>query len=307
MFTLNGNRQDKAAAGVSGCSRGGVLPRPLRRVARFSTGLVSGRAPVPAHTGTALAIVFFVAVGANAIAVSGKGELVQRAAIEVSGFSIEDIQISGNQETSEIAVLQALGLDDTISLQGLDIQVARGRLLNMPWVADAEVRKVYPSTLKIALQERKPYALWQQEDGRLLMIERDGNVIGPMSQPKFRSLPLVLGEGANFGAEKLDTLLAEWPELGDRVRAFKRVDRRRWDLYLNNGVIVKLPDSDTDAAVARLKGLEQSRSILEREVAAIDLRLNDRVAVQLTPAAMERREAATEALEKTFKNKGRRL
>ena len=139
------------------------------------------------------------------------------------------------------------------------------------------------------------------------MIERDGNVIGALSEPKFRRLPLVLGQGANFAAEGLDDLLSGWPLLADRVRAYKRVDERRWDLYLDNGVIVKLPEKGTDAAIARLKTLDETRSILEREVAAVDLRLDDRIAVQLTPSAMERREAAVEALKKTYKNKGRRL
>lgn len=307
MFALNGKNDSMNGGDVDQHVRETVLPRPLRRIVRFSAGLLTGRTPIPRHTGTALAVIFFAAAGFNAVAVSGKTDLVWRGAVQLSGFSIEDIKISGNTETSEIAVLQTLGLDGSLSLQGLDIQIARGKLLNLPWVADAEVRKVYPSTLQITMTERVPYALWQQESGALLMIEHDGNVIGPISKPKFRSLPLVLGQGGNFAAKKLDTLLEEWPDLAERVRAYKRIDGRRWDLYLTNGVIVKLPATDTDAAVARLKSLEDTRSILERQVAAIDLRLNDRVAVQLTPDAMVEREEAVKALTKTFKNKGRRL
>ena len=302
MFAVNGKRDDMSEGG-----RTAVLPRPVRRLLRFTAGLATGRTPVPMHTGSIAAVAFFVAVGANAVMVSGKSDLVTRAAFQLSGFYVEDVEISGNRETSEIAVLQSLDLDDSLSLQGLDIQRARGQLLNLPWVADADVRKVYPSTLKVSLRERIPYALWQQQDGRLLMIERDGNVIGALSEPKFRRLPLVLGQGANFAAEGLDDLLSGWPLLADRVRAYKRVDERRWDLYLDNGVIVKLPEKGTDAAIARLKTLDDTRSILEREVAAVDLRLDDRIAVQLTPSAMERREAAVDALKKTYKNKGRRL
>lgn len=308
MFAVSGKRQDMTEGGtVDPNGRAGVLPRPVRRAVRVAGGLATGRTPVPKHVGTAAALVFFLAVGANAIVVAGKGDVVTRAAFRLSGFYVEDIEISGNHETSEIAVLQNLGLENAYSLQGLDIQRARGELLNLPWVADADVRKVYPSTLKVSLTERVPYALWQQEDGRVLMIEHDGNVIGPINEPKFKRLPLVLGQGANFAVEGLGSLLSEWPELASRVRAYKRVDGRRWDLYLDNGVLVKLPEMGSDAAVARLKSLDESRSILERQVAAIDLRLDDRVAVQLTPEAMEQRTEAVEALQKTYKNKGRRL
>ncbi|WP_180901356.1 cell division protein FtsQ/DivIB [Martelella soudanensis] len=308
MFALKTGKDDigesdRMAAG----SRAGVLPRPFRRLVRATTGIFTGRTSAPKHVGSAVALVFFAVVGANGIVVAGKGDLVRRAAFQLSGFAVEDIQISGNSETSEIVVLQNLGLEGAYSLQGVDIQAARGQLLNLPWVADADIRKVYPSTLKITLKERHPYALWQQEDGRLLMIERDGNIIGPLSAPKFRRLPLVLGQGGNVAAEDVEELLQEWPELGERVRAFKRIDERRWDLYLDNGMIIKLPAQDSDAAIVRLRALENDRSILEREIAAVDLRLDDRVAIQLTPTAMERRDAALEALQKTFKNKGRRL
>ncbi len=308
MFAMKAKKGDTADHGRSDpVGRGGVLPRPVRRAVRVSTGLLTGRTPVPRHAGSLAALVFFVAVGANAIAVADKGDLVRRAAFQLAGFAVEDIEISGNQETSEIAILQSLGLEGAYSLRGIDVELARGQLLNLPWVAEADVRKVYPSTLKITLTEREPYALWQQEDGRTLMIERNGNVIGPLSAPKFRRLPLVLGQGGNFAAAEIGGLLEGWPALSERVRAYKRVDGRRWDLYLDNGMIVKLPQKQTEAALVRLRGLEESRSILEREIAAVDLRLDDRIAIQLTPEAMEKRQAATEALEKTFKNKGRRL
>ena len=308
MFAMKAKKGDTAENGRSEpVGRSGVLPRPVRRVVRVSAGLLTGRTPVPRHAGSLAALVFFVAVGANAIAVADKGDLVRRAAFQIAGFAVEDIEISGNEQTSEIAILQSLGLEGAYSLRGIDVQLARGQLLNLPWVAEADVRKIYPSTLKITLTEREPYALWQQEDGRTLMIEQNGNVIGPLSAPKFRRLPLVLGQGGNFAAADIDGLLEGWPALSERVRAYKRVDGRRWDLYLDNGMIVKLPQQETETALGRLKSLEESRSILEREIAAVDLRLEDRIAIQLTPEAMERRQAATEALEKTFKNKGRRL
>ncbi len=308
MFAMTGkqggyDRTERSAAPDGARS----LPRPARRVARSLSNLATGRTPIPRHLGSVVAVVFFAACGVNAVMVAGNGEQLSRAAIELSGFSIDDIQISGNVETSEIAVLQSLDLDTSISLHGLDIDRARGQLLNLPWVADADIRKIYPNTLKISLKERKPYALWQQEDGSLLMIEESGNVIGALTEAKFRRLPLVLGQGANLAAKDLDSLLTSWPELSNRVRAYKRIDGRRWDIYLDNGMIVKLPETGTDAAVARLKSLEETRQILEREIAAIDLRLDDRIAIQLTPDALERRDAEVEQLKKSFKNKGVRL
>ena len=47
-----------------------------------------------------------------------------------AGFAIEDVKVSGNEQTSEIDILQQLGLDGTTSLVALDIAEARGQVLD---------------------------------------------------------------------------------------------------------------------------------------------------------------------------------
>ena len=57
-------------------------------------------------------------------------------------------------------------------------------------------------------------------------------------------------------------------------------------------MVIKLPERDMDRAMAELDDFDSSQQVLERDILAIDLRLTDRMTVQLTPDAAERRKKA---------------
>jgi cell division protein FtsQ len=60
-----------------------------------------------------------------------------------------------------------------------------------------------------------------------------------------------------------------------------RVGDRRWTLRLTSGIDIMLPDDGVIDALNTLVGLDHSHNLLERNIAAVDLRLADRVSVRL--------------------------
>ncbi|WP_337266981.1 cell division protein FtsQ/DivIB [Oryzifoliimicrobium ureilyticus] len=277
-----------------------ILPRPLRRIVRFLVSLASGRIYIPAHTGTVSALVFLGLTGLYGMSLGGHTETVAQATTTAAGFAIEDVKVSGNAATSEIEILQLLGLDGTTSLVALDVDAARQKIAALPWVESVEVRKVYPKTIEVKLKERQAYAIWQHGQ-ELSLIERNGAVIAPLRDNKFSTLPLVVGRDAEKAAESIERDFANWPDIRGRVKAFVWVSGRRWDLHMDNGIVVKLPEEDVDQALARLAKLQKEQSLLERDIAAVDLRLEDRTTVQLAPDAVERRQELVEQRAKDLK------
>ncbi|WP_245409742.1 cell division protein FtsQ/DivIB [Pararhizobium haloflavum] len=310
MFALIGKgalrRASAAAAGVAAGRDAVVLPRPLRRVARFLSAPGISDWPIPRHIGAVAALSFLSATGVYGMVLGGHTDHVLSMGTAAAGFALEDVAIVGNRETSEIDVLQAIGLDGARSVVVLDAAAAREALLALPWVADVKVRKIYPSKLEIDLQEREAFAIWQNGSD-LLLIEKNGNVIAKMDERKFINLPFYVGLGADQLASRFDRLFEGYPELKQRVRANVRVADRRWDLYLKNGVVVRLPESDPAAAVAELAKLDRERDLLSRDLAAVDMRLSDRITIQLTEESLERHQAAVEQRAKDIKAMERRI
>lgn len=277
-----------------------VLPRPLRRAVRFLGSLASGRVNIPRHLGSVSVLAFYAVTAGYVFSLVGEPLQVTQAVTSAAGFAINNVRVSGNAETSEIDILEKIGLDGTTSLMALDATATREALKTLPWILDAEVRKIYPDTVEIKLKEKVAFGIWQHGQ-ELALIERDGKPIATLRDNKFAHLPLFVGKDAGTGAEEIMHDLERWPVVKTRVKALMRVAGRRWDLKLDNGVVIKLPERDMDRAMAELAEFDRTQQVLERDILAIDLRLADRTTVQLTPDAAERRKKAVEARAKELK------
>lgn len=283
---------------------GVVLPRVLRRPARFMTALVDGRILIPRHLGGAAVLALFASTGLYGVFAGGHFNALMEATTSSTGFAVERVDVAGNQETSPIDVVQHLGLDGGTSVITMNVDAAREAIMLLPWVADAQVRKIYPDVVDVKLSERRAFAIWQH--GReLSLIEQNGSVIAPFRNDKFSTLPLFVGLGADTHAAEFDRLLAGWPDLKSRVKASIRVADRRWDVRLDNGVTINLPENNAGAALAKLQKIQTEQALLERDIETVDLRLDDRITVGLTERATLRRDAAIEERTRMLKKRGR--
>jgi len=304
VSSIKGNK-GRAASAVNTSERDAfsgvfVLPRFLRRPARYGMALATGRVNIRPHTGSFATAAFLVATGVYGMALGGHTQSVTQALTTGAGFALEDVHVSGNVETSDIDILQQLGLDGSTSVVAIDAHAAREKLIELPWVTDAHVQKIYPRGLSVRLSERKPVGIWQH-GARLALIDARGDVIAPLNGARHADLPLYVGLGADIHADELEARLLFYPELRARVKAAIRIADRRWDLRLENGVTLSLPAENVGAALKRFAEFDAGRDVLSRDITTVDLRLEDRVTLRLTEASYERRKQALEARAKLIK------
>jgi cell division protein FtsQ len=224
------------------------------------------------------------------------------AAANSAGFGISEIALAGPHDVGREDLLALAGITGRSSLLFLDAAHIRARLLANPWIAEATVLKLYPGRQRIEITERKPFALWQK-DGRVTLIATDGVVLESSVPRRFAALPQVVGQGAEKAAAEFLELLARHPDIARLVEASVLVAERRWNLHLQGGVEVLLPESDPARALMTLTDLERDRKLLSRDIVAVDLRLDDRVTVRLSDGAASAREEALKAADKDKKKK----
>jgi cell division protein FtsQ len=212
-----------------------------------------------------------------------------------AGFRITTVAINGRKQLTQDEVLATGGVNGRSSLLFLDAAIVRDRLKSNPWIADATVLKLYPGRLQIDIVERTAFALWQRE-GKISVIAEDGAVLEPYLSHGFVSLPLVVGKGAEARARDFLALLARYPQVRAATKAAVFVGERRWNLRLKDGVDIRLPESDAGNALAALSKLDKEDQLFSRDIVAIDMRLPDRLTVQLS-------EDAAKAREELFKDK----
>lgn len=190
-----------------------------------------------------------------------------------AGFGIAAVQLSGNQHIPPATILAALGFEPGQSIFDADVHAARQRLMQLDWVADADVSRRYPDSISVKIVEKRPFALWQAADG-LHVIERSSKPITFARAEDYPHLPLFVG-GAPQGGADLVQAIEQHRAVVARVKAMQRVSGRRWNLILDDGVVVKLPEEGWRQQLDALDHLIVDKSILERDIVEIDLRSPD--------------------------------
>ena len=270
--------------------------RRARSSQRLSERLPRGIGVVAVSlTAATAALAGFVASGRYDAFTAEQGRPLDIAA-RVLGFGVERVTISGISRMYEREVLAAAGIDWRSSVPFLDVGDVRAKLLRVPLIAQASVRKIYPNEIAISQVEREPAALWQK-NGELSVIAADGTVIDAMRDDRYATLPLVVGEDANNRLPEYLALVAAAGPLAERIKAGTYVSSRRWTLKLD-GVDVRLPEIDPAAALGRLVRFEREAGLLEKDIIAVDLRMPDRVVVRLTEEAAAARAEAQKAKKK---------
>jgi cell division septal protein FtsQ len=108
-------------------------------------------------------------------------------------LTVTRITVQGHQRLSRGEVLGLLdGLSGT-SIVLMDLESWRQKLLASPWVADASIRRMFPGTLAIAIEERRPIGIGRVK-GTLFLIDRAGEVIDEYG-PNYADLDLPIIDG----------------------------------------------------------------------------------------------------------------
>lgn len=254
--------------------RPGALKLMLRRQRwLLKPALIGGAALIAAGT---VAIIARRETGGTSV-VSAREKF--GAATAFAGMRVKDIVIEGRANTPEPLLRAAIGVKQGDPILGFSVADARTRIEGLSWVEQATVERRLPSTIVVSLEERRPFAIWQNQ-GKFVLIDRLGAVVADQDVSQFSTLPLVVGTGAPLGAASLIDALIAHPGIQSRVVAAVRIGERRWNLHLHGGMDVLLPEGAEGAALDRLMQLQKDQALLDRPLQVVDMRLPDRLVVR---------------------------
>jgi cell division protein FtsQ len=165
----------------------------------------------------------------------------------------------------------------------VDLAMVRESALGLPWVAEAEVRKVWPDTLEVRVRER-------QVLGRL-GTDRLVDVSGEVFQAR--------GSGETRGLPLLDAAIEQMPQLAEYYRQASRdteqsgrqittarlSPRGALELQLDDGLRVHLGSHEQSARWQRfIASLPRLAALDPRPIAQVDLRYTHGYAVRYADA-----------------------
>ncbi len=127
----------------------------------------------------------------------GGGQVMLNNIKSLPFFRVSEIVFSGVETISKEKLREASGIIPyQTSLIGLDCSRVKARLVTVPWVARAEVKKNWPSTVEITVEENIPIALLHSENkggDQLQYIDKKGVPIFHVSLGADIDFPVITG------------------------------------------------------------------------------------------------------------------
>ena len=200
-----------------------------------------------------------------------------------AGFTLKRVEITGARRVSRLDIYNVAFDQDSMAMPLVDLAATRARLLQFGWIREAQVSRRLPDTLVVHVIERRPAAIWQNNQ-QLTLIDGEGVVLEPVRLDAMPDLPLLIGPAANRHVASLAALLDAVPRLRPQVAGATWVGRRRWDIRFQSGEVLTLPEGDEPArrALRRFQLMDQQDSLLGRGFARIDMRDPRRAYVRIS-------------------------
>jgi cell division septal protein FtsQ len=161
--------------------------------------------------------------------------------IVISKFNLKKIDIENNflLEDKDIKkLLASIYNKNLIFLKNTEVQTA---LMQNSFIESFNIKKKYPSTLKIKIFETKPVAILFSKKGKFYLNEKI-ELIEFKKFPNYQNLPNVFGNKEEFKIFYNNLIKTNFPL--EEVKTYILFEGNRWDLEINNNKIIKLPSKN---------------------------------------------------------------
>lgn len=232
---------------------------------------------------TAAVAVAVVAVGVGGYAflrsplAARWGDAARQELVDASvgaGFVVARVYSEGRRLADESAVSRTLQSVHGKPLFSVELADLKSQIEALPWVRTASIGRRLPDTLWVRLEEHRPVARWM--DGtRQVLVSDAREIFRVKNANRYKELPLLFGKGAPARVDEVLRLIDTQPELASHVTGARLIGERRWDIYLDGRIEVRLPGKRPEAAWRRLAAEERETGVIKRAVTSIDLRNPD--------------------------------
>jgi cell division protein FtsQ len=185
-------------------------------------------------------------------------------------LKVKHIYITGVEYTNPDDLASSINIRKGDSLFLAEPSTMRKQLELLPWVRLAQVQRIFPDSLKIKIFEHKAIATILFNEQRWALNSK-GELIDIVSSD-FNYLLELSGDGAKENAAVFFSLFTNWTDLLFLSKQAEFVGKRRWNLYLENGSIIMLPEENVRYALEVLKVLDEQQRVLSKKSIKVDLR-----------------------------------
>ncbi len=151
---------------------------------------------------------------------------------------IKNIKVRNTKVIDEKLLIENLSYLIGKNILLIDKDKIKFTIMQFDFVSSFQVNKIYPQTLEIIINEKKPVAIYMDGKKKLFISEK-GKLINYIEFKEFLNLPIIFGKKIKFKSFFNDLKKINFPI--NEIKSLHYLDIGRWDIVLKNEIIVKLP------------------------------------------------------------------
>ena len=193
-------------------------------------------------------------------------------------FLINNIQINTNFSEINKKISNQINYLDDQNIFFINKKNALKNLKNLNFLEKIEIKKNYPSTIFIKASKTEVIGITYLKQNKYYVGMNESFILSKnLSMNK--KLPLIFGSFKISDYIELLSLLKNQNINTESILKFYFHKSRRWDLYFENNIIIKLPNKNIEEAIIKYNNLKNLRKKIKPNT-IIDLRIANRIIIK---------------------------
>lgn len=213
--------------------------------------------------------------------------------VNSSVFPLKQVSVSGiNSGNGELKHVIREQIDKVVrskiagNFLTVDLDATRDAFEKLPWVRVAGVRRHWPQSLEVTLEEHVAVARWGSE----ALVNTHGEVFDGTVTTVEGGLPVFIGppESSFDMARQYAAFSRLLQPLRQNIAQLNLSPRRAWRIHLENGTVLELGRDQMEARLARyVLAYDRSLAQLNQQLAYVDLRYSNGFAVRMPETSQQ--------------------
>jgi len=190
----------------------------------------------------------------------------------ISKFNLKTIIIENNLLLKDKDIKNLLIPFYNKNLILLDNDEFKKALMQNSFIESFNIKKKYPSTLKVKIFEKKPIAVLFNKKTKFYLSEKI-DLIEFKNLQNYQTLPYVLGNKDDFKIFYSNLKRINFPL--DIIKKYTLFETNRWDLETKNNQVIKLPSKNYTKSLKNFLNLKNKNDFEKYEL--FDYRINNQL------------------------------
>ena len=201
-----------------------------------------------------------------------KNYIFERPELSVSKLEIKTANLDLVNQINAI-----LKLSFPINSIKLDINHIQKIINQIDSVESSNVRINDSGVLLVEVIERKPVAVYRENDDLALIDLKGYKINNIFSRNDRNDLPLIVGTGGNYQVKEALEIYQLLSIYLNEIRGLIRIGERRWDIIFKNNKRIKLSEKYPKRSLRNFLSSDESYLISSNDFVIIDLRFTNKI------------------------------